>query len=78
MSCKAISHHLIEVGLNDGLLCNVIASNKPIVLLTDAYHMTARHSSRQSLVADTAVKVNKLRKYFRTFGFYTCPLLQNH
>jgi len=51
---------LIEVGLNDGPLCGVIASNKPIVLLPDM-----RQSSWQSLVTDTAVKVNKLRKYFR-------------
>ena len=65
MSSKAISHHLIEVGLNDGTLCDVITSNKPIVLLTDVWHTAARQSSRQSLVADTAVKVNKLWKYFR-------------
>jgi len=43
MLCKAISHILIEVGLNDSMLCDVSAS-RPIVLLKDARHTTARQS----------------------------------
>ena len=43
MLCKAISQLLIEVGLNDSLLCDVNAS-RPIVLLTDVHHTTARQS----------------------------------
>jgi len=43
MLCKGISHLLTEVGLNDDPLCDVSAS-RPIVLLTDARHTTARQS----------------------------------
>ena len=35
--------HSVEVGLNDSLLCDVNAS-RPIVLLTDVHHTTARQS----------------------------------
>jgi len=47
MSCKAIPHLLIEVGLNDGPLFDVSAS-RSIVLLTDVRHMTTRQSVASS------------------------------
>jgi len=43
MPCKAISHLLIEVGLNDDPLCDVRASRLR-VLLTHASHTTAHQS----------------------------------
>jgi len=55
MSCKTISRLLIEVGLNDGPLCDVSADGRK------SYDRLSV-CSRQSLVADTAVKVNKLQK----------------